>query len=218
MLLVFIGTDRTKARAAADAALKKLDAKRPRVVVTDAHAPADLDATLQGGGLFGSKSSVLLDSVLSNEEMRERLTDALPSLKESEDNFALVEEKLDAATKKLLGKYAEKVEQFDLPKVREAPNTVFAIANAMRRGDKKAAWVALQRELQSGKAPEAIHGVMFWAAKDMVLKGRADEAARGRVLAAELAELPHAARRRGFELEYALERFLLSRISAPRSR
>ena len=44
-----------------------------------------------------------------------------------------------------------------------------------------------------------------------VLSARsAKDAARGKKLVTDLAELPHISRRRGEELEYALERFILS--------
>ena len=92
---------------------------------------------------------------------------------------------------------------------------MFALANALRRADKKALWVGYQRELAKGGAPEAILGVLFWAAKDMFIKSKEGtrESNRAKKLVAELAELPHEARRNGFDLEYALERFVLSAIS-----
>ena len=116
----------------------------------------------------------------------------------------------DAATKKTLQKYAEQTEVFDAPK-KERKDDFFAVVNALQKGQKKELWVLLQKEFAAGKAPEAVHRSLFWAAKQMVLKPRgAADAARGRTMVAELAELPHAARRQGFDLEYALEHFVLS--------
>ena len=89
--------------------------------------------------------------------------------------------------------------------------TVFRLADALRAGNKKALWVGYQRELQHGAAPEALHGVLFWAAKDMVLKSSGSaQKSHAKNLIAELATLPHEARRQGEDLEYALERFILS--------
>jgi len=121
----------------------------------------------------------------------------------------MLEEKPDAAARKLLEKHAETVEKFDAVKVRDEDN-FFPLVNALRAGNKKDLWVLLQREYAAGKAPEMLHGSFFWAAKQMVLKPRGSEAARGKRLVAQLAELPHEARRSGEELEYALERFVLS--------
>jgi DNA polymerase III delta subunit len=211
MLHLFIGTDRAKARTALNAAVAKHAKGAARMLVSDAHTIDDLRAALQGGGMFAQARAVILDSVLGNEEMRNYLLASLPSIAASAEHVFLLEEKPDAATKKLLEKHAEVSEKFDAAK-KEEGGSIFAIGNAMRRGDKKAAWVALQRELIAGKAPEAIHGMLFWAAKDMALKARAaSEAARARALVAQLAELPHVARRQGFDLDCALEHFLLSR-------
>ena len=64
------------------------------------------------------------------------------------------------------------------------------------------------QEIAKGGAPEAIHGVLFWGAKDAFLKSGGTDA-RIRQLVADLAALPHEARRRGEDMEYALERFIL---------
>jgi hypothetical protein len=154
-----------------------------------------------------------LEGILGNDEMREILTAELPTLKSSTDHFFMLDEKPDAATRKLVEKYAEKFERFDAAKKAEGGTTIFALANALRAGNKKALWVGYQRELLNDAAPEAIHGVLFWAAKDMLLKSRADaEKIRAKKLIANLTELPHEARRRGEDLEYALERFVLSGV------
>jgi hypothetical protein len=70
--------------------------------------------------------------------------------------------------------------------------------------------VGYQRALLRDEAPEAIHGVLFWGAKQALLAARgAKDMERPKRLVAELAELPHEARRKGFGLEYTLERYIL---------
>ncbi|MDP2649035.1 MAG: hypothetical protein Q8P19_04030 [bacterium] len=207
MLYVYTGTDREKTRAALEAELKKH--KGARVIrLSDAHAPADISAALQGRGLFAERRIVVLDGALENEEMRPLVMQALTAMREAEDSYLILEEKVDAATKRALGKYAEKIQVFDSPKSQEG-KAIFALKGALVRGDKKALWIGLQRELIEGKRPEAVHGFLFWAAKDALLRA---PTARVRTLVARLAELPHEARRQGEELDYALERFVLSEI------
>jgi hypothetical protein len=210
MLYVFLGTDRKKARDAMNAAIKKIAKGKNRVQITDAHSLADLDSALSGPGLFGDARIVVLDGVFANEELRERAIANLATMKDAADAFFLFEEKLDAATKRSVAKYAESVETFDAPK-KAADNAIFALRFALEKGDKKALWVGLMREYANDKAPEAVHGFLFWAAKQMVLQGRTNSA-RSRKLVARLAELPHESRRKGVELEYALERFVLSEV------
>ena len=210
MLYFYTGTDRKKARIALDAAVKKAAKKDSRVVrITDTNVPADLAAALGGGGMFNEPRIVVLNGVLANEEMRSELLDSLKRIRDSEEVFFLLEEKPDAATRKQIEKYAEASERYDSLAAKKGGD-IFAIANALRRADKKALWVNYQQQLAEDAAPEAIHGVLFWAAKDMALKARTDtEKMRARRLLIELAELPHESRRRGVEFEYALELFVL---------
>ncbi|HWP61812.1 MAG TPA: hypothetical protein VN495_04380 [Candidatus Paceibacterota bacterium] len=209
MLQALLGTDRKKIAAAVAAGGGKA------LWITDAHSPADVAAALSATpSMFGEKRTVVFDRVCGNEMLRELLVPALPMLASSSDLFFVIEEKPDAALKKQLQKYATKVEQFDLAKKKEYP-TVFKLADFLKKGDKKNLWVAYRREIAAGNAPEAIHGVLFWGAKQYLLAARSEkDTARARFLVASLAELPHQSRRRGEELEYALERFVLSSTPA----
>jgi hypothetical protein len=210
MLYLFTGTDRKKANAAMHAAIRKILPKAEVVRITDANSLADLEVALRGRGMFDPERALVLDNVFANDEMRSLVEVSLTRLSELDEHIFLIEEKVDAATRKSIEKFAELSQKFDAAK-EEKEDNFFAIANAFRAGKKKELWVLLQREYATGKAPEMLHGTLFWAAKQMVLKPRgASDAARGKKLVALLAELPHEARRRGEELEYALERFVLS--------
>jgi len=211
MLFVFLGTDTKKALAALNTAVSKL--KQSVVRVSDASSLEDVRAALGGGGMFGEKRSVVLDRLSDNDELWNLVIDRLASIAEQSDAFFLYEEKANAATKKLLQKYAENVEIFDAPKSAKARPTVFSLVNYMNAGDKKKLWVGYQQELSLGNATEAIHGTLFWGVKQALLNARdAQNVQRSKRLLAELAELPHESRRHGEELEYALERFILSEV------
>lgn len=209
MLYFFSGTDTDKARAAMNAAVQKENGSVLRI--TDAHSRADLEMALQGVGLFGEKNSVVLDNVYLNDELRGALEPRLQSLGKSSDSYFMLEGALDAAMRKSIEKHATVFERFDAKSTKKQ-ETIFALANALQAGKKKELWVGYQKELQAGKAAEAIHGVLFWVAKQMHLR---QNSARSRAFVATLAELPHEARRNGEDLEYALERFVLSMAPAP---
>lgn len=207
MLHLFIGTDTDTVRAKLNAAVEK-SAKGAEVIrITDAHTIYDLESALNGGGMFGGARVVVLDSTLTHDSMREIVLGRLSGMKTAEDIFYVYELSLDAATRKQIEKYAESSEKFDLAKSAKQ-ETIFNLVRHLQAGKKKDLWVAYQREIQGGKAPEAIHGMLFYAAKDSLLRNPKDE--RARKLVAKLAELPHEARRNGFELEYALEHFVLT--------
>lgn len=206
MARLYIGTDRKKARSKMNADIAKAAKGAEVLRITDAHSLEDLAVALRGGGMFAMKRVLVFENLNLIPEMREALLEALQ--RGIEEPVFVFEEKLLVAEKKRYEKYAESVEKFDAPK-KERDGSIFAMANALRAGNKKALWVAYMREIAKGNAPEAVHGVLFWGAKDAFLKSSGKDA-RARQLVAELAVLPHEARRRGEDLEYALERFVLS--------
>lgn len=211
MLTVFLGTDTKKALTAINVATSKQ--KGSIVRISDASSLDDLRAALAGGGMFAEKRVVILDRVSDNDELWEVALGSLSSLAEQADQYFIYEEKADAATKKQFSKYAENVEVFDSMKAAKPRPTVFALVNYMQAGDKKKLWVGYQQELISGNAAEAIHGTLFWGAKQALLTARSEkDVARAKKYIAQLAELPHESRRHGEELEYALERFILSEV------
>ncbi len=210
MLYFFSGTDRERARTAMQKEIVRVSKGSEVVRVTDAHTVSDFNAAMQGGGMFSSGPRVVVfENLLQHEEMSALLLDSLESLKTPPDTFFLFEEKVDAATRKKIEKYAEKSERFDAAKS-ERDNEAFEMAYALQRGDKKKLWVGYMNELAKGSAPEMLHGILFWAAKQQFLKssGAAKQKAANTLTA--LVELPHEARRKGFDMEYALERFVLS--------
>jgi hypothetical protein len=207
MLYLYSGTDTERARTRLNIVIDDASAQADIFRITDAHSLADLEAALMGGGMFGGARVVVLDSTLTHEEMRAVVLARLPQLKAASDTFYIYEGVLDAATRKQIEKYAEKSEKFEAAKS-AARETIFNLVRPLQEGKKKDLWVAYQKELHAGKAPEAIHGIFFYAAKDALLRKPTDP--RAKKMVAELAELPHEARRNGFELEYALERFVLA--------
>ena len=213
MLFVYIGTDREKARGKMNAAAQKAaDEVSARLVrITDANMPEDMKDALRGGGMFGEVHVVIFENTLQNYEMHDVILAALPHMGGSPEQFFIFEEKLLAEDKRIMQKYAKTFEQFDAPKKKEDKSS-FALAYALRRSDKKTLWIGLERQFANGAEPEKIHGLLFWAAKQMVLSARAGtgEYNKGAAFAAALAELPHEARRKSVPLEYALLRFALS--------
>ncbi len=209
MLYFFSGTDRDKVRAEMQKEIARAGKGAEVVRVTDVHALADFQVALQGGGMFGGARIVVLENVTQHEEMSVALFDSLESLRDSSESFVLYEEKVDASTRKRIEKYAETSVRYDSAK-KERDNQMFELANALQRGDKKKLWVGYMRELSKGTAPEALHGILFWAAKQQYLKSSGGAKQQAEKLIIALTELPHESRRKGVDMEYALERFVLS--------
>lgn len=211
MLYFYSGTDRQRAREEMNKEVTQMAKGASVVRISDVNTLSDLKSVLQGAGMFGERRIITLEGLSANEEMLEIMLSALGTMQESDEPFFIFEERPLAEIRKTIEKYAEKSARFDAPKQKEN-KTIFLLANALRRADKKALWVGYHRELMKGNAPEAIHGVLFWGAKQFFLSARdkSPEHARAANIVAELAELPHEARRHNMPLEYALERFVLS--------
>ncbi len=207
MLFLYSGTDTERSRTRLNIELEEKVAQVELFRITDAHTLNDLEAALMGGGMFGGARVVVLDSTLTHEDMRAIVLERLPQLKASTDVFYIYEGAIDTPTRKQIEKFAEKSEKYDATKS-AVKESIFNLVRPLQDGKKKDLWVAYQKEIHAGKAPEAIHGILFYAAKDALLRKPSDE--RAKKLVATLAQLPHEARRSGFDLEYALEHFVLS--------
>ena len=214
MLYFYTGTDRKVARESLHTHVVKVQKLGMSVIrITDANSVDDLRASVRGGGMFAVERIVVFEDVFMHDEMRAIILSELSVLHSSTDHFFILEEKPDALVRKSVEKYAHISSKHDAPKKGDAPSTIFALVTALKRGDKKNLWVGYQSELMNDTAPEAIHGVLFWGAKDMCLKARTSrEAETARLLVECLAVLPHEARRMGESLEYALERFVLRNV------
>ena len=214
MLHVYLGTDRGSARAnmweSAQKIAKKEEATIERIV-DGAEAINDIRRALAGGGLFSTARVVLLDGLLENAEVRDSIGALFEQMEKSPTPFFIFEEKLDAETKRSLKKHAEVFEETNALK-KEKDNSVFAVANALGARDRKKLWISYISALVSGSAPEAIHGMLFWKVKSLLLangRGGKFKEPELRELVGELAELPHEARRGGVEFEFALEKYIL---------
>src|SRR5262245_5487597 len=115
MLYFFHGSDRDKAREALNKKVEKETKGAQTVRITDAHTLPDVQVALAGPGMFGGKRVVVFDSVVggANEEMSQTLLGSLEIMRDSDEQFFLLEGALDAATRKQVEKYAEKSEKFD---------------------------------------------------------------------------------------------------------
>lgn len=90
----------------------------------------------------------------------------------------------------------------------------FILANDLVRRDKLALWRHFRQAVDLGVGLEELTGVLFWKAKDMILKRNYGKFTESELkeFSAKLAFLLPKARREGREAEAALEEFLLERV------
>ena len=172
MLYVLSGTDIEKSRAKLHLVIERLQEKKPDAelfrVDGEAFIIAEFESLLFGQGLFEKKYIVVLDHVFESSEAKEVIVDNIKQLGDSESMFVLLEEKIDAPTKKKLEKHAHKIEEF-VNKKQQPEFNVFALTDAVGSRDKKKAWLLYREAIESGKKDEEIHGILVWQLKSMIL-------------------------------------------------
>ncbi len=214
MIYLFTGSDANRARAKAFQWIAAARAKAPDASYTRIGAD-DLDEAvlreaLAAQGLFFSKTLVVLDDPFANAESAETVLSLLPELKETANIVAIVAPKLLAARAKKLEAAAEKVFAVDAAaKPARAFNS--ALVNALAAKDGAALWKEILKAYRQGDAPEMVHGLLHWKARDMMQKrGRAWTKEDARRLSRDLILLLSDSRGRDLPLNLALERFALS--------
>lgn len=216
MIYFFHGTDIDKARGKAHDLIDSLTKKKPDAsfIKIDAENFSQniLDQYIGGQGLFVSKNIVFLDRLCEKKDMKEEFIEKIKEVAESENIFIMLEGKLDKVTLGKIEKKAEKTVASDLAeKPAKKEFGAFALADAFGQRDKKSVWILYRKAIDGGEAPEALHGMIFWKAKTMMLAGGGYgwSGAELKKTMDDLVTVYHDSRRGVHELETGLEAFLL---------
>lgn len=214
MIYLFHGTDVGRARAKAFAWITAARLKAPDAVYIrlqgDQITEASLHDAIGAQGLFFTKSLILLDDPFDSTEASDALLTALPALAASENPIGILAPKLSAAQLKKLEAVASKVFKEDAPPKKDRGFNS-ALVNALGNRDGALLWKEIVKAERQGDAPEAIHGLLHWKARDMMQKGSSVWGKDGaRALSVTLLELLSSARSGTLPLTLALERFALS--------
>jgi DNA polymerase III delta subunit len=214
MIYLFHGSDANKTRAKAFQWVAAARAKAPDAFYTrldsDAVSEASLREAVSAQGLFFSKMLVVLDDPFSKAESAALVLEALPELAKTENIIAIIAPKLLAARAKKVEAKAEKVFKTDAV-AKPARGFNSSLVNALAARDGAALWKEIVKAYRLGDAPEMVHGLLHWKARDLMQKGgRGWTQLEARALSRQLIELLSDSRGRDLELGLALERFALS--------
>jgi hypothetical protein len=214
VIYIFTGSDFGKAAEKAASTLRSLREKKPDasiISVSEELTPALIDELVGGQGLFERKIVASFEHVFDDAEAFETIADRLSELKESENIFLFKEGTLPKKVRAAAEKHAEKIWEFTTVEKQEKFSD-FALADAVGKRDRKGAWVLLIEAYARGAAPEALHGMLFWKLKTLLLQKtfRAFTENELRAQIKTLVALYHEARRGKGELTEKLEAFVLS--------
>lgn len=217
MIYFYYGTDINKARRKAHELIDSLQKKKPDAsffkIDSESFSAERVSEYIESQGLFSNKYIVFLDRLCEKKEIKESFVDLLKEISESENIFIVLEGKLDKATATKIEKKSEKFLNFTLEEAPEKPvYNAFALADAFARRDRKNAWMLYRKSIDAGEAPEALHGMIFWKVKTLILSGYGGDWRKDELIKVmnELVVLYHDARRGKHELETGIEAWLLS--------
>ncbi len=228
MLYLFHGSDVEKVRTKAFEWVAKARAKEPNLayvrLAREELTNAALENAALSGGLFVKRLLILIDDPFPNvrvssedEGGEEDLTSSVleqhvNALAASDNAIIILAPKLNAARAKKLAAKAKVEYKFDTPAARaEARGFNGNLVNALAARSREKLWLEINRAFIAGDAPEMLHGLLHWKARDLMSKGgRAWTPKESRQLSLSLIELLQNSRRGGLDLSLALERFALS--------
>lgn len=214
MLYLFHGSDTNKVRTKAFQWIAAARTKAPDAYYVrlepDTVTEESLREALSMRGLFFDKTLVLIDDPFENKESADVVLDLLPELAASPNVVALLAPKLIPARVKKVEAHAEKVFKVDaVVKAQRGFNT--GLVNALAQKNGEALWKELVKAYRLGDAPEQVHGLLHWKARDLMKRGGGAWGEQGaRNLSRDLIELLADSRGKDIELAPALERFALS--------
>ena len=214
MVYLFHGSDTGRVRAKAFQWVTATRTKAPDAFYVRLPAESVTESAVREAlslqGLFFSKTLIVLDDPFSLSESAEIVLKLLPELAESPNVVAIIAPKLLAARVKKIEAKAEKVFVVDAPvKVQRGFNT--GLVNALAARDGAQLWNELMKAYRAGDAPEMVHGLLHWKARDLMQKGgRGWTYEEARLLSRDLILLLSDSRGRDLPLNLSLERFALS--------
>jgi len=155
----------------------------------------------ESGEAVGSTSSADKSAVLAS--MAEGLA-------QSPHTFIFEEDTLTSKLQAKLEKAGATLRIFEKIKKAE-PLNVFAISDAMTKGDRKTFWLLLMRAREAGIPPEQICGILAWKARSLLaISYTSAEKAKNHKLSRQLVMLYHDAHRGAGDLNLLLEQFALT--------
>ena len=236
MLYVFHGNNRKKVADQVRKLTQQLVLKKPDAQVFTLEGKdfqvREIDELIEAQGLFTRRHIVIVKEPMQEAQTRELFAERLKKISETGNIFIVLEDKLIAAHKKKLEKYAEKIEEHTEKEGSKEVFNVFTLTDELGQKNKRALWLKYTEALKNGIEIESIHGTLHWAVRGMLfaLQSPSPEASGQkpfvyqkqkrfagnygaeclRELSRELIDIYHNARRGRYDMQTALERWILS--------
>jgi len=236
MIYLFHGSDVEKTRTKAFEWIAKAREKEPNLayvrLAPEELTVAALEDAASSGGLFVKRLLILIDDPFAHvmdfvnpssdegftksqhsEEGNSILENYIDALAASDNAIIILAPKLSAAKAKKIVAKAKIEYKFDKPIEFSEKERGFNgnLVNALAAKNREKLWLEINRALYAGDAPEMLHGLLHWKARDLMEKGsRSWLPAESRELSLALIGLLQDSRRKGLGLSLSLEKFALT--------
>lgn len=173
--------------------------------------PVQIENFYSGSGLFFTKCVVIFTNIFEKEETLDFILDKLNLISKSENDFVFLEGKLNKPVLDAFKKIKAEINIFELPKEKKEKYDNFLLAGAFGKRDKLHLWIYFRQAMDVGVGMEELIGVLFWKAKDMMLKKDFNKFSEFELknFAGRLSYLLPEARKEGKDAEAVFEQFLL---------
>ena len=170
-----------------------------------------VESLYSGAGLFFTKCLVIFSNIFEREEIRDFIFEKLELMGESKNIFVFIDGKLNKSILDVFRKARAELNIFELPKEKQEKFNSFILADALMMRDKLHLWIYFRQAMDSGVGMEELVGILFWKAKDMILrknfaKFREDELKN---FVSKISYLLPESRKEGMDDETAFEQFIL---------
>ena len=171
----------------------------------------ETESFYSGSGLFFTKCIVVFTNIFEKEETLDFVLEKLNLMGESGNSFVFLEGKLNKPIIDAFKKARAELNIFELPKEKKEKYDNFLLAYDFERRDKLNLWIHFRQAIGVGVGMEELVGVLFWKAKDMLLKKNFRKFSEPELknFAGKLSYLLPEARKEGLDTEAVFEQFLL---------
>lgn len=212
MIHLFAGEDTKKKLAAYEQFLKTLP-KEMAIFFIDKNDFdfSQAESFYSGSGLFFAKCAVIFSYVFEQEEAEEFLLKNLEQIGKSENIFIFLEGKLKKSELDIFRASRAELNIFPISKGKDNTFNNFLLANDLEARDRLNLWIHFRQALDSGVKMEALAGILFWKAKDLLLRKNFSKFKEVELknFTSKVSYLLPEARRKGLDDESAFEQFLL---------
>lgn len=211
MIYLFAGDDTKNKIVNYEKFLKTLKEEEVYFVNKNNFDPVQIESFGSGEGLFFTKCAIIFSNIFEKEELVDFVLDKLPLMGQSKNLFVFSEGRLKKPILDEFKKARAELNIFELSKEKKEKYNNFLLADAFQARDKLKLWIYFRQAMDVGVGMEELIGVLFWKAKDMILRKNFSKFSEDELknFSSKISYLLPEARKQGLDDESAFEQFLL---------